>query len=98
RLMQEADDIVLEVSDDGRGVASGDLVKPQSFGLHSIRERLNSLGGTMHIQSRSPRGTMVVMRAPLNLAYNSSASIFRSDIGRDLPAISNGQSTVGNIG
>lgn len=65
RLMQEGDEIVLEVSDDGRGVGSADLGKPKSFGLRSIRERLHALGGSMRIQPRVPRGTTVVLRAPV---------------------------------
>ncbi|HSD39998.1 MAG TPA: ATP-binding protein [Rhodocyclaceae bacterium] len=66
RLMQEGDEIVLEVSDNGRGMKSADLRKPKSFGLRSIRERLDSLGGTMLIHPRNPQGTTVVLRVPLH--------------------------------
>lgn len=65
RLMQEYDEIVLEISDDGKGMAPGDLRKPKSFGLRGIRERLKMLGGTMEILPREPHGTTVVLRAPL---------------------------------
>lgn len=64
RLMQEDEEIVLEVSDDGCGIADEDLNKPKSFGLRSIRERLKGLGGQMEIRKRSP-GTTVILRAPL---------------------------------
>jgi signal transduction histidine kinase len=70
RLMQEGDEIVLEVSDNGRGMLSADLRKPKSFGLRSIRERLDSLGGTMSIQARNPQGTTVVLRVPLHPLRN----------------------------
>lgn len=65
RLTQEYDEIVLEVSDDGRGVKPEDLRKPKSFGLRGIRERLKVLGGTMDVQRREPHGTTIVLRAPL---------------------------------
>lgn len=65
RLMQEDKEIVLEVSDDGRGLIEQDLHKPKSFGLRGIRERLNGLGGHMELQNREPQGTTVILRAPL---------------------------------
>ncbi|MFT4170942.1 MAG: histidine kinase [Rhodocyclaceae bacterium] len=64
RLMQEDEDIVLEVSDNGRGIGSADLIKPRSFGLRSIRERLHALGGTMDIGPGARGGTQVTMRVP----------------------------------
>ncbi len=81
--MQEGDEIVLEVSDNGRGMKSADLGKPKSFGLRSIRERLDSMGGTMLIQPRNPHGTTVVLRVPL---YP-----MRSELSRESSAFSAGQ-------
>lgn len=83
RVMQEGDEIVLEVSDDGRGIDVADLNKPKSFGLRSIRERLHSLGGTMAIQPREPHGTTVVLRAPLIPQ--------RGEMGRESVAFPGGQ-------
>jgi two-component system, NarL family, sensor histidine kinase UhpB len=83
RLMQEGDEIVLEVSDNGRGMKSADLRKPKSFGLRSIRERLDSLGGTMLIHPRNPQGTTVVLRVPLHP--------LRAEMSRETSAFSAGQ-------
>ncbi len=83
RLMQEGDEIVLEVSDNGRGMKSADLGKPKSFGLRSIRERLDSLGGTMIIHPRNPQGTTVVLRVPLHP--------MRNELSRESSAFSAGQ-------
>ncbi len=83
RLMQEGDEIVLEVSDDGRGMDSADLHKPKSFGLRSIRERLNGFGGTMELLPRAPHGTTVVLRAPLHP--------LRQEMGRESIAFPGGQ-------
>jgi signal transduction histidine kinase len=82
RLMQEGDEIVLEVSDNGRGMKSADLGKPKSFGLRSIRERLDSLGGTMLIHSRTPHGTTVVLRVPVHT--------LRGELGRENGAFPGG--------
>jgi two-component system, NarL family, sensor histidine kinase UhpB len=65
RLTQEYDEIVLEISDDGRGLKPEDLRKPKSFGLRGIRERLKVLGGTMDLQTHEPHGTTIILRAPL---------------------------------
>jgi PAS domain S-box-containing protein len=64
RLLQEAGEIVLEVSDDGRGIGPDDLSKPKSFGLRGMRERINSLNGSLTIESGPSGGTRLTVRAP----------------------------------
>ena len=65
RLLQDGDEAVLEIADDGCGIAAGDLIKPHSFGLRGIRERLASLGGLLEVGPAKPQGTRLVLRAPL---------------------------------
>ena len=65
RLMQEGDEAVLEITDDGCGIGAADLLKPRSFGLRGIRERMSSLGGTLELSPVAPHGTRLVLRAPL---------------------------------
>lgn len=65
RLMQEDDEALLEITDDGCGIAPSDLQKPHSFGLRGIRERLCSLGGHLELGPAKPRGTRLTLRAPL---------------------------------
>lgn len=65
RLYQEGGDIVLEVIDNGCGLAAEDLVKPRSFGLRGIRERVSSLCGDTEFLPVSPAGTRLVVRVPL---------------------------------
>ncbi len=65
RLMQEGDEVVLEIADDGCGLAATDLQKPRSFGLRGIRERLASLGGRLDLTDIQPHGTRLALRAPL---------------------------------
>ena len=56
---------MIEIADDGCGLAAADLRKPRSFGLRGIRERLSSLGGRLDLSPVSPHGTRLTLRAPL---------------------------------
>lgn len=53
-------EIVIEVSDDGRGIAHGEA---PGIGLRSMRERAEALDGHLHIDS-SHAGTMIEVRLP----------------------------------
>ncbi|WP_028745091.1 sensor histidine kinase [Rhizobium mesoamericanum] len=55
----EGDRISIDVSDGGSGF-DPDQVGPTSLGLAGLRERIESLGGTFHLQS-SEQGTIVSM-------------------------------------
>jgi signal transduction histidine kinase len=61
-------EVVVVVSDDGCGfdVARADVVDADdmTFGLFSIRERLEYLGGSMAVDSHPGSGTSVTVRAP----------------------------------
>ena len=65
----------IEVSDDGAGfdpvLAIDDESHADSFGLFSIRERLNATGGYLQIDSAPGRGTRCVLVAPLTLEKKS---------------------------
>lgn len=65
RLTQEGGELLLEICDDGKGIAPKDLNKPKSFGLRGIRERVTSLGGTFSLGNADKRGTHMVLRLPL---------------------------------
>jgi PAS domain S-box-containing protein len=64
-LDRNGDEVLLGVSDNGRGFATDDPRKPNSFGLMGLRERAYILGGEVAITSRSGRGTSVEVRIPL---------------------------------
>jgi len=72
RLMQEGDEVVLEIADDGCGIAVADLQKPRSFGLRGIRERLASLGGRLDLGQVAPHGARLTLRAPIHAATEES--------------------------
>jgi PAS domain S-box-containing protein len=70
-LSRSNSDICIKVEDDGRGFNAGllekDSKKRKGFGLFSIRERLNHIGGSLTIESAEGRGTKAILIAPLDL-------------------------------
>ena len=56
--------LVLEVEDDGRGLAPRDADGPKAFGLRGIRERVAHFGGSVDLQGEKGRGTRVRVRVP----------------------------------
>lgn len=61
RLAVGADDVRLEIADDGRGLPTG--TEP-GVGLRSMRERVAELGGTLALAVAVPSGTVVQVVVP----------------------------------
>ena len=57
--------LTLEVSDDGCGIAPGERLKPQSFGLRGLAERARRAGGWLDVSSQGGRGTAIILSLPL---------------------------------
>ncbi|MGY0195620.1 response regulator [Leptothrix sp. BB-4] len=55
----------LEISDNGRGLASGDLAKARSFGIRGLHERADTVGGWVELSS-TPQGTTLILSVPLD--------------------------------
>lgn len=70
-IRREGDDLVIDVTDDGVGFKRQELTtnrsreKPKGFGLFSVRERIECLGGSLRIDSRPDRGTRVSLTMPV---------------------------------
>lgn len=62
RCRRDGDGLVLEVTDDGHGIAS---VPAEGEGLRSMRERAVELGGSLDVRRRATGGTSVVARLPV---------------------------------
>ena len=58
-------DLILVVRDDGQGFRRRDVAHGGGMGLHNMKQRLQKVGGTLHIVSRLGNGTRVEARAPL---------------------------------
>ena len=61
-LWVEGNDLVAEVSDDGRGF---ETETAPGIGLRNMRERAAALGGKLEVQSEPGGGTRVRLRAPI---------------------------------
>ncbi len=61
--------IAITVEDNGRGFEfpemTGDLVKHGKLGLAGMQERIQLIGGSFKIESKSGRGTTVIIEAPV---------------------------------
>ncbi|OQW35598.1 MAG: hypothetical protein A4E20_01000 [Nitrospira sp. SG-bin2] len=58
-IRRRGDRIRLQISDDGRGFATGDG-RPQGYGLANMTARAKKIGGTLRIQSEEGRGTDII--------------------------------------
>ncbi|GIE31429.1 hypothetical protein Ait01nite_044740 [Actinoplanes italicus] len=61
RLTVAGDAVLLEVTDDGRGL---DVAAEPGIGLQSMRERAEELGGTLSLAGAAPTGTCVRVEVP----------------------------------
>ena len=69
-IAKRGDEIIVDVKDDGVGFEPAQIGpamdQEMRFGLFSIRERLESLGGSIQIVSKRGHGTLVTLSAPLS--------------------------------
>jgi signal transduction histidine kinase len=69
-LRSEADDLCIEVEDDGVGfhdeLASDAQGEAKGFGLFSVKEHVRHLGGSLEVEPRKGGGTRVVMTVPIS--------------------------------
>ncbi len=64
--VRKVDDLInISVEDNGEGFDPAEVASKATFGLFSIRERLEHLGGSFEIKSESGSGSKITMTAPL---------------------------------
>ena len=91
RLTATSDQIVAEVGDHGRGIASEKLnakngtVAPLGVGIQGMTERMRQLSGTLEIKSKPNSGTVVIATLPMARIY-ASGSKESADDSDDLPS------------
>jgi signal transduction histidine kinase len=74
RLAAEANAIILEVCDNGKGFHPAGPF-PGHLGLRSMHERVTKVGGTLTIESVSGQGTRVGVRMPISHWGASAAPV-----------------------
>lgn len=55
----------LAISDNGCGISEHDLQQPQASGIRGMRQRAQTLGGSLHISSLDTGGTLILVRIPV---------------------------------
>lgn len=76
-ILADGDKLVITVVDAGVGFDVNQSLMPSAdggYGLFSVRERLNSIGGAMHIDSQPGDGTVVVVTLPLDAMQRPPAN------------------------
>ncbi|MBI2873593.1 MAG: sensor histidine kinase [Firmicutes bacterium] len=73
------DQLRVVIADDGRGFTPGSQSdgKARPLGLTSMRERVNTLGGTFHVHSQPGSGTQITATIPIpqNIRENGRAAL-----------------------
>ncbi len=64
-LKKRSDRLMLQVTDDGKGISEKHVSDPKSLGLIGIRERVHYWGGSLTINGINNRGTTVTVQLPL---------------------------------
>ncbi|HJR16388.1 MAG TPA: sensor histidine kinase, partial [Gemmatimonadales bacterium] len=67
-LRVSADELTLEVGDNGRGISKSEMASRRSLGLVGSRERAIACGGELVIRGVRKQGTTVWLRIPLTSA------------------------------
>jgi signal transduction histidine kinase len=70
-LDAQTDALVLRVRDNGRGISERELASNKSFGLVSMRERVELLSGGLDISGAPGQGTTVLVRIPLESDFET---------------------------
>jgi PAS domain S-box-containing protein len=64
RISRQSGRLILEISDDGRGIDQTELRSARSLGLLGMKERARRLGGDVSVTGTPGRGTVVTLSVP----------------------------------
>ena len=69
RCVVDEDQVCISISDNGRGFYPSQVAKEgkQSYGLQIMRERAESVGGSLQLGSQPGKGTQISVRIPIRL-------------------------------
>ncbi len=63
-IRRTADQVVLTVRDNGRGITAAEISQPDSLGLLGMNERAMSLSGSLHLRGTPGAGTVATLSIP----------------------------------
>ncbi|HEV3210282.1 MAG TPA: ATP-binding protein [Chthoniobacterales bacterium] len=63
-LRCDSPDLVLEVADNGSGIANAEDARREGFGLSNMQARAANLGAEFEVRTAADRGTSIVVRLP----------------------------------
>jgi len=75
RAWHDGDAVVVEIEDNGIGIAEAQLNKTGKWGLLGMQERVHNFGGTFSIARGRAHGTVAVVRMPLQQPSKRRAAI-----------------------
>jgi predicted ATPase/signal transduction histidine kinase len=65
-LRSEPPSLVLEVTDNGSGIADSQAARRKGFGFSNMTARVKKLNGTLEIRTAPDRGTSIIVSVPVN--------------------------------
>jgi len=63
-LREDAEEMELTISDNGRGITPAEIDSPTSLGIIGMRERIRPFGGELRLSGMAKKGTSVTVRIP----------------------------------
>ena len=72
-LTSLADETLVEIRDDGKGIPSSKLADRNSLGVAGMRERARRIGATLEVEGIEGHGTIVSVRIPVKTAQTASS-------------------------
>jgi PAS domain S-box-containing protein len=85
RLEATAEELLLEVRDDGRGIRESEVQAPSSLGLLGMRERVGAWGGSIQFEGQPGQGTTVTVRVPRHASNDDASRANSSKTGSSQP-------------
>jgi signal transduction histidine kinase len=65
-LRCEAPNLVLEVTDNGSGIADSHAASREGFGFSNMRARAENIGAHLKVRTASTHGTTIIVHVPMN--------------------------------